>query len=174
MSNIYTGYGNSPVIYTMFDSKKGSFGNRLDCTAHRAANKAKATAETAVLGAATYAGYKAINCTTKGKCFNWNKSINQALAKGADLYKYVAESIAKSAESSKGVVKYLSKGLKGLANVIKTGCEKLAKTSGRQKLLGLLALAAVSTLVAIERKHAFKEGQYEQEYNHRAERQNSF
>lgn len=172
MSNIYTGYGNSPVIYTMFDSSKGSFGNRLDCTAHRAVNSARATLETGALGVATYAGYKAINCATKGKCFNWNTGLNKSLSKIASVYKDGVEIFEKAAKSNSGIKKYIAKGAKGLANLFKTGCEKLAKTSGRQKLLGLLGLAAVGTLVAIERKHAFKEGQYEQEYNHRANKQN--
>lgn len=172
MTNIYTGYGNSPAIYSMFDSSKGSFGNRVDCTIKRAANKGRETAETAVLGAATYAGYKAINCGTKGKCFGWNTSINNALKKVADLYKNAAQDISKSASSLKGVKKILAKGAKGVLNLVKSGCEKLAKTSGRQKLLGLLGIAAVGTLVAIERKHAYKEGQYEMEYNRRAEKQN--
>ena len=168
MSNIYTGYGNSPIIYTMFDSSKGSFGNRVDCAAHRTANTARATAETAALGAATFAGYKVINYATKSKYFNWNKNVNNALKKGASLYKTVSESMSKSAKSSNGVVKYLSKGFKGLANVLKSGCEKLAKTSGRQKLLGILGVAAIGTLVAIERKHAFKEGQYDERYRMKA------
>lgn len=172
MSNIYTGYGNTPAVYSMFDSKKGSFGNRLDCTAHRAANTARATVETGLLGAATYAGYKAINCAAKGKCFNWNTSLNKSLSKIASVYKDGAKSLEKVISENSGIKKYLAKGVKGLANIFKSGCEKLAKTSGRQKLLGLLGLAAVGTLVAIERKHAYKEGQYEMEYNRRAEKQN--
>jgi hypothetical protein len=168
MSNIYTGYGSSPSLYSMFDPSKGSFGNRVDCTTHRMTNSARAIAEESLLGVATYAGYKAINCAAKGKCFNWNTSINKALIKGADLYKNAAESLANASKSSKGIVKYLAKGYKGLANILKSGCEKLAKTSGRQKMLGLLGLAAITTLVAIERKHAFKEGQYDERYNIKA------
>ena len=94
------------------------------------------------------------------------------MSKIASVYKDCVEIFEKAAKSNSGIKKYIAKGAKGLANLFKTGCEKLAKTSGRQKLLGLLGLAAVGTLVAIERKHAFKEGQYEQEYNHRANRQN--
>lgn len=171
MVNIYTGYGNSPSVYSMFDSSKGSFGNRLDCTIHRAANTARAAAETGLLGAATFAGYKAINTATKGKAFKWNSSINNGLTKGAKLYKELAQKIGKSTTTMTGIKKYVAKGAKGLINVVKSGCEKLAKTTGRQKLLGLLGIAAIGTLVAIERKHAFKEGQYEQKYNDIARRQ---
>lgn len=34
---------------------------------------------------------------------------------------------------------------------------KLAKTTGRQKLLGLLGMAALAGLIGLNRKHAFKE-----------------
>lgn len=171
MTNIYTGYGNSPALYSMFDSSKGSFGNRIDCTAHRIANDAQATVKTGALGVATYAGYKAINATTKGKAFNWNTTINKGLTKSAKVYKELAEELGKSANKMSGIKKYASKSAKGLINLLKSGCEKMAKTTGRQKLLGILGVAALGTLIAIERKHAFKEGQYEQKYNDIAKRQ---
>lgn len=171
MRNIYTGYGCSPTIYSMFDSKKGSIGNRIDCSAHRAANTARATVETGVLGVATFAGYKAINCATKGKYFNWNTVLNKSLSKIAGVYKDGVEIFDKVVASNSGIKKIIAKGAKGLTNAFKTAFEKLANTSGRQKLLGLLGLAAVGTLIAIERKHAFKEGQYDQKYNDIARRQ---
>ena len=173
MTNIYSGYGNSPCISTMFDSSKGSFGNRFDCTVHRAANTVRTTVETAALGAATYAGYKAINYASKGKCFNWNPAINKGLTNLSSTFKNVSTKIAKNASNLSGVKKYLAKGAKGIVEVMKTGCEKLAKTTGKQKLLGALGLVALSTLIAIERKHAFNEGKYEQEYNYRADKQNN-
>ena len=155
----------------MFDSKKGSFGNRIDCTAHRAANTARATAETGALGVTTYAGYKAINAASKGKAFNWNSSINKFLNKEAAFYKNVAEDIGKSASKLSSVKKYAGKAISKLLNITKSGFEKLAKTTGRQKLLGALGVIAVATLIGIERKHAFKEGQYEQKYNDIARKQ---
>jgi len=171
MSNIYTGYGSSPAIYSMFDSKKGSLGNRIDCTAHRATNTARATAETGALGVATYAGYKAINAASKGKAFNWNSSLNKFFSKGADFYKNAAEDIGKSASKLSGVKKYAGKAISKLLDITKSGFEKLAKTTGRQKLLGALGVIAVATLIGIERKHAFKEGQYDQKYNDIAKKQ---
>ena len=119
----------------------------------------------------TFAGYKAINCATKGKCFNWNIVLNKSLSKIAGVYKDGVEIFDKVVASNSGIKKIIAKGAKGLTNAFKTAFEKLANTSGRQKLLGLLGLAAVGTLIAIERKHAFKEGQYDQKYNDIARRQ---
>lgn len=170
MTNIYTGYGQSPAVCTMFDKSKGSFGNRIDCTAHKMANNATANAETGLLGVATIAGYKAINKTTKGKASKLNKYINSVLKKGAKLYQNTADKISKAGTKS-GIMNYVLKGAKGICNVLKSGFEKLAKTGGRQKLLGMLGIAAVTTLVAINRKHAYNEGKIEQKYNDIAARQ---
>jgi len=164
MSNIYTSYGSSPSLCSMFDSSKGSFGNRVDCTAHRMSNSARALAEESLLAGATYAGYKAINFAAKKQCFSWNESINSVLSKGAKTLQKIADCI----KPSNGPLKYIKKTYKGLVNAVKSGCEKLTETSGKQKMLGLLGLAAITTLVAIERKHAFKEGQYDERYNIKA------
>ena len=168
MVNVNTSYGSAPAIYSMLDSSKGSFGNRVDCTVHRAANNIRCGIETAAVGAAGIAGYNVINKATKMKSFKWNNDVNNALKKGAELYKKLLKDFGKSTSSLTGVKKFLANGVKGIIDLMKTGCEKLSKTSGRQKLLGLLGIGILGALVAVQRKQAYKDGQYEERYTTRA------
>ncbi|MDY6310687.1 MAG: hypothetical protein SPL72_05385 [Cyanobacteriota bacterium] len=135
-------------------------GNRADCAAHRVGNDVRASVEMAGLGAATY-----------GKAFKWNTSLNTFLKKAAKGQKEAGGFIAEATANNKGVKKFAANVLKRMASFNEKVYTKLAKTTGRQKLLGLLGMAALAGLIGLNRKHAFKEGQYDQKYNNIANMQ---
>lgn len=122
-------------------------GNRADCAAHRVGNDVRASVEMAGLGAATY-----------GKAFKWNTSLNTFLKKAAKGQKEAGGFIAEATANNKGVKKFAANVLKRMASFNEKVYTKLAKTTGRQKLLGLLGMAALAGLIGLNRKHAFKEG----------------
>ena len=91
-----------------------------------------------------------------GKCFAWNTNINKVLknfVKNTKLPEFTST-------LGKHVGKFAEKGL----NLVKSGAEAIAKTTGRQKLLGLLALGTIAGIMAI-REHYTKEEAFKDGYN---------
>lgn len=169
MSNIVTGYGNSPAFTSMFDSSKGSFKNRVDCTVQRLANTARGTVEVGALGAATYGGYKLISNLPASKTLtSLNGKVTKFVEKGANIFSKAAKWLKSGSKDAKGFSKLAGKALSTVTNGAEKALKFVAGLSGKQKALGALGLAAAAALIGLERKHAFKEGQIDQKYTDKA------
>lgn len=176
-----------PVKGTLLDSKKGSVGNRIECAGAQAVNKVKGAVEaTAVLGT-TGLGFAALEKFAPAKDFAWNTKLNKAIKdllakmsqeiKDVNIFKRKGGkfTIMKNSQNYKDLSKgkkFLAKVGEKIINVFSTGLEKLANTSGKQKLVVGLAVAGGLTLIHTIRKYAFKSGQIDQKYNDRAKVQN--
>lgn len=174
----------------LFDSKKGSIGNRAECWIKQEAAQLKDTVELGAAAGAAGLGYHTINKNMAGKAYAWNTKVNNELKNFVKEMVQSNDYAAKSPftngafKSKNGRIiidkmhdgyKSLSKSKKIFANigskVINTAInlsEKLCKTSARQKVLEAFVGAAVLGLLFLAQKQGFHRGQIDQKYNDRA------
>ena len=108
-----------------------------------------------------------ITDATKGKSFVWNSKINKGLknvaAKAGEFVKNspIANYIAKISKNSK-LGETVGKSLQSFANfgaeILKNVSTKVAKTSGRQKLLAGLAVGTLALIMAAREHYSKQEG----------------
>lgn len=176
------------AVAPLVSKDKGSFGNRMNCAGEHIKNNAGNAVETAGVIGGSAVAYGIANKMTKGKAFEWNTKINNRL-KGfvKHVNKVNKECSSSHVDFNKGVTKKgknflinkygkvkgrILKTIENLAikiiNGAKAGAEKLSKTSGRQKILGALALGALATFTAVQKKHSYQAGQIDQKYTDKA------
>ena len=159
---------------------KGSFGNRIDCAGKQFANNVSNAAESAAVLAGSAVGYHMLNKATKGKTYKWNtkfnKELNGIIKEARKIIQHTNNEIANPKTAAKikslkfGKLRYnLLKGLIKVSEFNQKAFEKLAKTSGRQKLLGALVLGSLGLLMHVGQKHAYKAGQIDQKYTAQAQ-----
>ena len=126
-------------------------------------NNAKKNIATVSLLGVAGAGAAAISKNTFGRSFAWNTATNKFLNK-------VAQNVANFAEknsilgmfSKTKAGKVVGKVVQTVANkgagLVQEVAGKLAKTSGRQKLLGALAMGTIATVMGVREHFSKKEG----------------
>lgn len=178
---------------------KGSFDNRIDCAGKQFANNVSNAAESTAVVAGSAVGYHILNKATKGKTYKWNANLNKELKKATEKISIALKDIKSKMpvvkaqkvsialkdiksrmpvaeiKAQKGAFGKLKLGfVKNLikaSEFMKKNIEKLAKTSGRQKLLGALVLGSLGLLMHVGQKHAYKAGQIDQKYTDKAQSQ---
>ena len=152
----------------LIDSKKGSMGNRVECTVRQNFQQAKDTIEFGAAAGATGVGYHLINKNMAYKIYGWNTKLNKYLK---NYIKVNMPKINLSANELEGCTEFQKFGRKTLAkigNKIRDFAVKLSKTSGRQKVLGAFVAVAATGLLYLAKKQSFRRGQIDQKYNDRA------
>lgn len=109
-------------------------------------------------------GAKAISKNTFGKSFAWNTKINNTLKSFAKNVANFAEKNSIAAMFSKTKAgKVVGNAIQTVANkgagLVQEVASQLSKTTGRQKLLGALALGTLATVMAVREHYAKKDGE---------------
>jgi len=168
------------------NSANVSTGSRVKYRLKKEANKLGDTLQMGAALGATGVGYGVINKVMYNKSYAWNTSINEILKKNLKNMKDSINisinnpftSSALKAENGKILIdkthkayKNLSFGKKAITNAVTKGVnfaqdvmEKLSKTSGRQKALGVFVGAAAIALLLLARKQGKKSGKMEQKF----------
>ena len=119
-------------------------------------NKAKKNITTGLIIGGAAAGAKQISKATFGKSFVWNTKMNKALknfVKNAKLPEKLT-GLATKTKVGGFINKVATSGLDFAKNI----AGKLAKTTGRQKLLGALAVGTIALVMAAREHFSKKEG----------------
>lgn len=100
------------------------------------------------------AGVSAINKYAMGKSFGWNKAINNGVVDFAKkTSNFISTKLIKDT-TNPNFTKILNKA----GDVVNTAAKKIAKTSGRQKLIAGATLLAAGAFVKVSEHFAKKQG----------------
>lgn len=186
------------AIAPLVSKDKGSVGNRMNCAGEHIKNNLSTGVQATAVAGSTALAYSFTNKMTKGKAMDWNIKFNKALknlskdiAKQAKIFNN--SEVGKYVNMEKGVTKAgkqrltklygKTKGkIAGLAcnlgtkfiSFTKNAIDKIAKTSGRQKILTGIVLSGLVLLTHVLNKHNYKAGQIDQKYTDRAKMEQHF
>ena len=174
---------------------KGSVGNRMDCAGEHIKNNVSTGVQSTAVAGSTALAYGLVNKKTKGKAMNWNIKFNRALkeiskkielemkildfrcGENIDIKKGVITKAGKEhVINTYGKVKgkiytFVCNSLLKFLNSGKKVIDKIAKTSGRPKILAGILLSGLALLTYVQNKHSYKAGQIDQKYTDKAQLQ---
>lgn len=175
---------NSASMQPMSNVQTQKKGNK---TKEKSVQRLKNTAQMGTAIGVTAYGYNKINKSMHSKPCTWNKKINNRLS---TLLKKMTETVITTGNdpfmsdafkvTKKGRIvfdkthahwkelspfkKFAANAMKKITNFSLDVVEKLSKTSGRQKALGLFVATAATGLLLLARKQGYKHGQIDQKY----------